>query len=120
MEDNRPKTILCDIDGVLFEHCGDITKQSLIEPKVLDGVLDKIREWDLKGYKIILVTGRRESTRKNTEEQLARAGIIYDQLVMGVSGGVRVLINDRKPNKNFDTALSVNLERNSGLKDVDI
>jgi len=117
---DRPKTILCDIDGVLFEHCGDITKQHLVEPKLLPGVIEQIKKWDIKGYKIILVTGRRESVRKETEVQLSKAGILYDQLVMGVTGGVRVLINDRKPNGTDDTAVSVNVIRNCGLEEVDI
>jgi hypothetical protein len=114
----RPKTILCDIDGVIFEHCGDITKQHLIEPTVLPGVKDVWRDWDINGYKIILVTGRRESVRKETEEQLSKSGIFYDNLIMGVTGGERVLINDKKQNCENDTAISVNLKRNDGMKNV--
>lgn len=115
----RPKTIFCDIDGVLLKHHGDVTKQHLLDPIVLEGVLDKIKEWDLKGYKIILVTGRRESTRQHTENQLTEAGILYDQLIMGISGGQRVLINDLKTNSNDPTAISFNLERNKGLLEIE-
>jgi len=118
--DNRPKTIFCDIDGTLLKHCGDISQQSLIEPIILDGVIEKFREWDIKGYKIILVTGRRESTRKDTEEQLRKSGIFYDYLIMGITGGTRVIINDRKLNKIEDTAAAVNIERNTGIKSIDI
>jgi ribonucleotide monophosphatase NagD (HAD superfamily) len=113
---NRPKTIICDIDGVLFCHEGDITKQHLIEPELLPGVREKIKAWDLEGCTIILVTGRRESTRIHTEVQLAEAGIIHDRLIMGVTGGTRVLINDRKPNSLDDTATAINLERNKGFE----
>jgi hydroxymethylpyrimidine pyrophosphatase-like HAD family hydrolase len=120
--DIRPKTILCDIDGTLIEHRGDICTQHLIrEDIVLSGTLEKLREWDKKGYKIILITGRRESTRKETEEQLSKFGIIYDQLVMGVTGGVRVLINDTKPDKETDpTAISINIKRNNGIGGVNV
>lgn len=117
---NRPKTIITDIDGTLIKHCGDILKQHLIKPNLLSGVKEKLREWDIKGYKIILVTGRRESTRKATEEQLSKAGIIYDQLIMGLTGGERILINDRKINKIEDTATAINITRNKGLKNVKI
>jgi ribonucleotide monophosphatase NagD (HAD superfamily) len=114
--DSRPKTIICDIDGVLVQHEGDILTQHVGEPVVLNGVHEALREWDRKGYKIILLTGRRESTREQTEAQLARANIIYDQLVMGITGGVRVLINDFKPLSRVDTAHAINLIRNEGLR----
>jgi hydroxymethylpyrimidine pyrophosphatase-like HAD family hydrolase len=116
----RPKTIFCDIDGTLLEHCGDIAKQSFGSPKVLPGALQKLREWDLKGYGIILVTGRRESVRQDLERQLREAGIFYDRLIMGIGGGVRVLINDQKPDSDAETATAITVERNRGLEDVEI
>lgn len=118
--DPRPKTIISDIDGVIFKHCGDITQQHLIVPQVLRGVKKKWVEWDQKGYKIILITGRRESVRSHTEKQLADAGIFYDQLIMGVTGGVRVLINDRKKEGQEETAVALNLIRNKGMNNVSV
>lgn len=117
---NRPKTLFCDIDGCLIRHTGDITIQYRYVAEILPGVRNKIREWDKKGYNIILTTGRKESSRKNTEKQLADAGIIYDQLIMGIGGGQRVLINDRKPNSDEDTAIAINLERNKGFGKIEI
>jgi ribonucleotide monophosphatase NagD (HAD superfamily) len=118
---DRPKTILCDIDGTLIKHCGDICNQHLVRENVLlDKTLDKLREWDLKGYKIILITGRRESTRAETEKQLSHLGIIYDQLVMGVTGGIRVLINDTKPNDDTPTSIAVNVKRNQGIGEINV
>jgi hydroxymethylpyrimidine pyrophosphatase-like HAD family hydrolase len=114
----RPKTIICDIDGTLFEHKGDILTQHIGTPNVLPGVKDAFQNWDRKGYHIILVTGRRESVRKDTEKQLSESGIFYDSLVMGVGGGIRILINDFKPNITEDTAKCVNLPRNSGIKNI--
>ena len=95
----RPKTIFCDLDGTLVEHSNpiDIQNPNLIL-KVLPGVHERLREWDTKGYFIIITTGRKESARQSTQEQLRKAGIIYDQLIMGFGGGDRVIINDRKPN----------------------
>jgi ribonucleotide monophosphatase NagD (HAD superfamily) len=122
LSDPRPKTIICDIDGTLIEHRGDICEQHLISDYniILPKTLEKIREWDKKGYKIVLLTGRKESTRFATEKQLSGLGIIYDQLVMGVTGGVRVLINDLKPTIAGDTAISFNLERNVGVGSIDV
>ena len=42
------------------------------------------------------------------------------KLVMGVGGGDRIVINDRKPNSKRDTAYSINLNRNEGVNDVEI
>ena len=116
---NKPKTIICDIDGVLLEHRNQ-GLSSQLNSAPLDGTLKKINEWDAKGYNIILITGRRESLRKRTEEQLSMYDIFYDQLVMGVGGGDRIIINDRKPNSDRDTAYAINLNRNEGVENVEI
>ena len=118
---NKPKTIICDIDGVLLQHKNTgLSNQILGNPKPLDGTIEKLTEWDSKGYNFILITGRRESLRKKTEEQLVMYGIFYDQLVMGVGGGDRVVINDRKPNSERNTAYAINLNRNEGIENVKI
>lgn len=116
----RPKTIISDIDGVIFKHYGDITKQHLLDPSLLKGVKERWIDWDQKGYNIILITGRRESVRKETIEQLTKSGIFFDLLIMGVGGGPRIIINDKKENDTTETALAINLVRNEGLKNVDL
>ena len=88
--------------------------------ELLEGTLEKLEQWDRAGYNIILTTGRRESMRSQTEQQLSAAGIIYDQLIMGIGGGRRYLINDKKPNKIENYAHAINLTRNKGVKDVKI
>jgi len=116
---NRPKTIFIDIDGTIFEHTG---RENCLrgERPILPGVIDKFVEWDLKGYNIILVSGRRESDREITEKQLAYHGLFYDQLILGIGGGMRVLLNDLKPNSSETTAYAIEIPRNHGLEDVDI
>jgi hydroxymethylpyrimidine pyrophosphatase-like HAD family hydrolase len=118
--DTRPKTLFVDIDGVLLKHHGSGNEQSRIQPELLPGVKEKFDEWDRKGYGFILVTGRRESERKATEEQLHSVGIVYDYLIMGVGGGQRVVINDFKPNKTEPTALAICIERNKGIVNVNL
>ena len=113
--DKRPKTIICDIDGTLVIHRSPIhNTDHSTNLDVIEGTVEKILEWDSKGYNIILITGRKESMRKATELQLSRIGIIYDQLIMGVGGGERILINDRKPDGR-ECASSINLDRNEGI-----
>lgn len=118
--DNRPKTLIIDIDGLICEHqpLRQNTRE-ISQLKLLAGTPEKFEEWDKKGYRIILITGRRESMRKATEKQLANCGIFYDQLIMGIGGGARVLINDEKPD-GTKTAFAINVPRNTGLKDIDI
>ena len=117
---NRPKTIFCDIDGTLVEHISPLeTAKPGFKMKLLPGAIDKLNEWDIKGYNIILTTGRRESARKETEKQLAEVGIIYDQLIMGFGPAVRYLINDKKTNGDL-TAHSINLDRHEGIGNLDI
>ena len=119
--DNRPKTIFCDIDGTLVTHTKPTDSQKPIHKlDLLEGTIEKLLEWDKLGYNIILTTGRKESLREVTKNQLAEAGIIYDQLVMGIGGGKRYLINDRKPYGDENYAVAINLERNTGIKNIKI
>ena len=117
---SRPKTIFCDLDGTLVKHSNPIDVQNPnLELEVLPGTHERLVEWDTKGYYIVITTGRKESARQPTIKQLSRAGIIYDQLIMGFGGGDRILINDKKPDGRI-TAYSLNLERNKGVEDVEL
>ena len=116
--ENRPKTIIIDIDGTLIHHHGSLSGQNDNTPKILAGVKEAFDEWDRKGYRIVLITGRKEGMRTRTEAQLAECGIYYDQLVMGVGGGVRILINDLKPNSDQRTAEAVCVKRNEGIANL--
>ena len=113
------KTIFLDIDGCIFKHKGNMSAQ-FQNSELLPGVLEKINEWDAVGYKIILVTGRKESMRELTEDQLTRHGIFYDQLVMGINRGERILINDRKSNSDIKVASAIEIKRNEGLENIHI
>ena len=116
------RTIILDIDGTLIEHKGTLSKAiGDYEPseRALKGTVDKIDEWESKGYNIVLMSGRKESSRKFTEKQLENMGIFYDQLILGVGGGIRHLVNDQKPDGTL-TAFAHNLERNKGIGDLSI
>ena len=117
---SRPKTIFCDIDGTLWNHVGGISKQSKTEKhELLPNTISAIEKWDKLGYNIILTTGRKESLRELTEKHLKSIGIVYDKLIMGIGGGDRILINDRKPNGNRNTAYAINVVRNKGIQHYD-
>ena len=115
---NRPKTIFCDLDGTLTKHPKDVglIQDPDYELELLPGVKEFLYTIDVNSYHLVITTGRKESAREATIKQLQRAGILYDQLIMGFGGGDRILINDRKPNSDRDTAYAINLVRNVGLK----
>lgn len=114
------KTLFIDIDGTLLKHKGNLSTQLLSSPDILPGVLEKLNEWDAEGHKIILVTGRKESMRKLTEKQLLSLGIYYDQLIMGLNRGERILINDSKNDSEMVTAYAIQIKRNEGLININI
>ncbi len=116
----RPKTIFCDIDGTLLKHMGNAYTQMKQKPEILPGVIEKMTEWDQKGYIVILVTGRRESFREETVKQLTNLGIHFDHLIMSIGSGQRVLINDLKVDDDSSTAVAFNIKRNVGLEKIDI
>lgn len=109
------KTYFLDIDGVLIQHNGSLSKQlsqidsTLIMPETLK-MLDQIER---NGDKIILTTGRKESMRAVTEKMLTDLGIFYDVLIMGCNRGPRVIVNDLKSNSNIKTAFAFTPERNN-------
>ena len=101
-----------------FSRC-IIIKKSFSRKIHTFSTIEKLIEWDRLGYNIILLTGRRESSRRQTERQLEEVGIFYDQLIMGVGGGCRILINDKKPTGDI-TSIAFNPERNEGIKNIDV
>lgn len=114
----KPKTIICDIDGTILKHLHKFSDLNKNAPKALEGVVDKFNEWDSLNHKIVLMTARKESAREMTEKHLRDLGFMWDHLIMGMSGGVRVLINDKLEDSDSDRALAVNVKTNSGFNNV--
>lgn len=114
------KTLFIDIDGTLIFHHNLPNMQTKLPTIVLPGVENKLIEWQGKGYKIILTTGRRESERKATIKQLSDAGIQYDLLIMGLNVGERIVINDIKEDSDEPTARAINIKRNNGLLNINL
>jgi len=113
------KTIFIDIDGTLLAHNGDLSCQILSDCFVLPGAIEKINDWNRKGYHIIMTTGRKECMRQITNDQLFKYGLFYDQLIMGIPRGKRILINDNKPDMDI-TAEAIVVVRNKGIENLEI
>jgi hydroxymethylpyrimidine pyrophosphatase-like HAD family hydrolase len=113
-------TLFLDIDGTLIDSPNRNIIEQLKEPmKVLPGVLEKLTAWDRAGCTIILTTGRPSGYRARTEEQLKEACIPYEQLIMGLGGKARIVVNDAKPDGRR-TAYAYCLTPNIGLEEVNI
>ena len=110
------KTIICDIDGTIFKYQGGTPEVTNNRVEPLPGVIKQMNQWEMEGCRIILITGRRESLRKKTENDLQRFGIPYDVLLMGYADSGRVLINDEGSRIK---AHSVSIPRDNEFKDYD-
>ena len=114
------KTVICDIDGCILLHQGKLSDIVYADqPVILPGVRRMFDEWNDHSCYIVLLTGRKESARGFTEQQLREVGLFWDVLVMGASRGERILINDCKPD-GVEVARAINLERNKGMTDIDM
>lgn len=115
-------TIFLDIDGTLLQqNSGDNLTEILKKPpRVLPGVMQKLDEWHILGYTVILTSARPEGSRLHTTQQLNEAGIYhYAQLILGVGHGRRVVINDHTDH-NLPRAIGIPLKRNVGIGDVNV
>ena len=93
---NTVNTYFIDIDGTIIPFLSDFADS--LDPyqvKAKHNAVEVLLELHSRGDTIILVTARPEPFRQKTEECLQSLGIIYDQLIMGVGTGCRILINDQ-------------------------
>lgn len=115
---NKPKTIFIDLDGTMVKHMHAISEVYFNDVTLLPGVREKLNEWDSQGHKIVLVTARKESVRELTVSQLNALGIAYDQLVMGVSTGTRLMINDKLNAEDPNRAEAINVLTDAGFNSI--
>lgn len=122
-EEIMRKGIFLDVDGCIAWNGGEDTTEIAInlmenKQKIIKGTKEKIAEWRAKGYYIIITTGRPESLKQLTIEQLLANGIAYDKILCGIPQE-RHLINDINSQGN-DTAFAHNLIRNAGIASLDV
>lgn len=112
-------TLFFDIDGCLLEHTGSLYSIYKNPGKMLYGVAELFEWLVVSGHQIILTTARPECMREMTVNQLQTHGIVYQQLVMGIEHGKRIVINDAKPTMEA-TAHAFTIPRNGGLRELQV
>jgi len=112
MNSNLPKTIFCEIDGVILSD-------RIRFPVCLDEVQEQFSKWKELQSTVVLTTSRPESMRKETEDILSEFGLEYYTMVMGLpEGGDRVVITAKSGIEN--AAFALNLVRNGGMGEVEV
>jgi len=103
---NLPKTWILDLDGTLVKHNGyKLDGYDSLLPGI-ENLLNQIRPEDM----VIIITSRKETYRKPTENFLYENGIRYDRIIFEAPYGERILLNDRKPS-GLEMAISVSTRR---------
>lgn len=107
----RPMTFFIDLDGTVFYH-QQLGQADQTRAQPISGAKEMIDELLKRGHFIVLTTGRRSHLREATIKQLDKACIAYDELIMDLPSGSRIVVNDRKP-ENTITAHAVSHKRNT-------
>ena len=107
------RTYIFDIDGVIVRNGSRYIEPKWGETQAFPKVSEKLRSLKAAGHYILLVTSRPETYRDVTTKQMQREGIVYDQLVMGVHHGARVVVNDHSKSTPFPTIVAVDSVRDS-------
>lgn len=107
---DKRKTWFLDFDGTIVYQKSYREEIDYILPSTIDFFNNTIKESDF----VIITTGREESHKKRIEKFMNSFGLKYDLILCGLPTGVRIVVNDKKPD-GTKTALSHNVTRDEGL-----
>ena len=110
-----PKTWFIDLDGTVLVHNPGLAEPDRLLPGVKEFWAKAIRLED----RVILVTARDPQFETATRVFLAMQELRFDQLIMGLPTGERIVLNDKKPS-GLHTAIAINVLRNGGLDGIEI
>jgi len=108
-------TIFCDLDGTLIKHVS-LPSETGDDIELLDGSIEKLKEFREKGYLVVLTTSRTQANTFGVLGKLRATGLGFDQIICDLPIGPRHLINDSKDDEV--RAIAHPLIRDVGLKDV--
>jgi hypothetical protein len=113
-------TLFVDIDGTIVKY-RKFSELIGSTPHPIQDVIDYVNDHYNSGSVIIITTARPSSYELMTKQELEKLGVKYHQIVMEMGRGTRVILNDVDPeNPELPRAIGINLERDGGLKDIEI
>lgn len=118
----KKPTIFIDIDGTILEHRNNEDEiRNLPEQKPTPNAIEKFNDWASLGYYVVVISARPDTASMwiYTKDQLDKWGFKYNRLMLGITSGVRIMINDEKPTVK-ETAIGITIERNKGLGGLSI
>lgn len=115
----KQNTYFFDLDGTILMHSHRYSNLKT-DNQLCPGVKEALDEIDSRGDKIILVSARKESARKFTEEILDYLLVPYDQLILGVSQGCRIIVNDKLEPSSKSRCKSVDVITDQGWRAEDL
>jgi hydroxymethylpyrimidine pyrophosphatase-like HAD family hydrolase len=116
----KNSTFFVDIDGTLIKY-RKFNEIDTVKAEPIQDVINLINKSFDDGCHIVITTARPETYRNYTINELNDIGLKYDQLIMGLGRGTRILINDKDPNQpSIDRAVGINLNRNEGFNQINM
>jgi len=113
--ERKKGTVFCDLDGSLIKHV-PVPSETGEEMEIIEGCVEKLREFRDKGYFLVLTTSRPQNKAFGVVEKLRLMGLEFDQIVCDLPVGPRHLINDSKDGKV--RAIAHVLKRDEGIRDI--
>jgi len=110
-------TVFCDLDGTLIKHV-PVPSETGEEIEIIDGSVEKLREFREKDYYLILTTSRPYDKVFGVIEKLMSEGLNFDQIICDLPVGPRHLINDSKDDEI--RAIAHVLKRDEGIKSINL
>ena len=114
----KGKTYFIDIDGTIVPYLTNVELDNMIpmntcEEQLLPGVKELWGTFSNEDI-IVMTTARCERHRQFTEKIFSDNNLVYSHLIMDLTNGPRILINDT-PDMFYKKAIAVNVRRNGGF-----
>jgi hypothetical protein len=115
------KTYFIDIDGTIVPYLTNEQLDNMIPIPInstcTEQLLPGVKElWETFSNEdiIVMTTARHERHRQFTEKIFSQNNLVYSHLIMDLTNGPRILINDT-PDIFYKKAIAVNVRRNDGF-----
>ena len=115
--ERKKGTIFCDLDGSLIKHV-PVPSENGEEMEIIEGSLEKLREFRESGYFLVLTTSRPQNKVFGVLEKLRSMKLEFDQIICDLPIGPRHLINDSKDDEV--RAFAHVLKRDEGIRNIQL